>query len=408
MSSKLNNIMNSITRTLYAILFLVIIGCNEKGNIRERFDDPEMKVLHIESPQKDSTIFLSSLVSDVAVLHLKYNEESTIGEIVKLKIHDEKIYIHDKYQSSIAVFSIDGRFINHIGRKGHGPREYIALSDFDINETTGHILIHDNFTRKIYKFLSDGTFVKEIQMPFAADQIAVWKDLIYMYRFNPSQYSNFSLNIYDTLGNPKGKYFESEPREIGILNSTAFGESSYDGKIPFQEVLYSNIYTLEKGHLLPAYKVDFGKNNLSDEAREKILKDPLSQDEIMNGTNHVVADVYNVYLLKDYLVFNYDYNRIPHTVFYHYETNRVINSSSIFDDVSYLYFEKPQTTYKDKLISVYYPHFIPANIDFIERAIATGKPASVSEQAKRNLEMLKKAKENINESNPYLIIYTLR
>lgn len=402
--------MNKITRRgpLYAILFLVIAGCNEKGDIRERFDDPEVKVLHIESPQKDSTIFLSSLVSDVSVLTLDYNEESTIGEIVKLKIHDEKIYIRDKYQSSIAVFDINGRFLNRIGMQGRGPREYIALSDFDISEMTGHILIHDNSTQKIYTFLSDGTFVKEIQMPFAADQIAVWKDLIYMYRFNPPKFSNFSLNIYDTLGNPKGKYFESEPREIGVFNSTAFGGSSFEGKIPFQERLYSNIYILEKDQLLPAYKVDFGKSNLSDEARLKILNDPLSQDEIMNSTTHLVADVYNVHLLKDYLVFNYDYNRLLHTVFYHYETNRVINSSSILDDVSYLYFEKPLTTYKDKLISVYYPHDIPANIDFIERAIATGKPALVSEQAKGNLEMLKKAEENITESNPYLMIYTLR
>src|SRR5690606_6793095 len=314
----------------------------------------------------------------------------------------------DKHKSSLSVFDITGRFLNQIGRQGRGPTEYINIRDFDVNESTGHVLIYDDYTRKIFQFLSDGTFIKEVQMPFAASQIAVRDDLVYMYRFNPSQFSDFSLNIYDTLGNVKRQYFESDPREMGILNKTVFGGSSYDDKMPFQESLYSHIYTLEKGKLTPAYKVDFGKHNLTDEARKKILDDPMGQDEIMNGNIHMVADVHHVHLLKDYLMFTYEYNRIPHNVFYHYKTNRVINTFDIFDDISFLYFQNPMTQYKDKLVVVYYPHDIPYNISFIEGAMESGLPTPVSDQGKRNLEMLRAAEENISKSNPYLLIYTLK
>src|SRR5690606_36238678 len=191
--------MNKIIRSgfIYGISLLAIAGCNKKDNIRERFHDTDIKVIHIESPWNDSTIFLSSLVSDVSVLPLEYNEASMLGEVVKLKIHDDKIYVQDKHKSSLSVFDITGRFLNQIGRQGRGPTEYINIRDFDVNESTGHVLIYDDYTRKIFQFLSDGTFIKEVQMPFAASQIAVRDDLVYMYRFNPSQFSDFSLNIYD-------------------------------------------------------------------------------------------------------------------------------------------------------------------------------------------------------------------
>src|SRR5690606_23239585 len=187
--------MNKIIRSgfIYGISLLAIAGCNKKDNIRERFHDTDIKVIHIESPWNDSTIFLSSLVSDVSVLPLEYNEASMLGEVVKLKIHDDKIYVQDKHKSSLSVFDINGRFLNNIGRQGRGPTEYIDLTDFDINGTTGHVLIHDNFTLKIFAFLSNGTFIKETKMPFAADQIAVRNDLVYMYRFNPPKFSDFSL-----------------------------------------------------------------------------------------------------------------------------------------------------------------------------------------------------------------------
>lgn len=395
------------TLLLGSLLFVIAIGCST-GDKSEQNGDADIKVIHIESPWSDSTIFLSSLVSDVSVLPLEYNEASMLGEVVKLKIHDDKIYVQDKHKSSLSVFDITGRFLNQIGRQGRGPTEYINIRDFDVNESTGHVLIYDDYTRKIFQFLSDGTFIKEVQMPFAASQIAVRDDLVYMYRFNPSQFSDFSLNIYDTLGNVKRQYFESDPREMGILNKTVFGGSSYDDKIPFQEVLNTHIYTLEKGKLRPVYKVDFGKHNLTDEARRKILDDPMSQDEIMNGSIHMVASVHHVHFLKDYLMFTYEYNRIAHRVFYHYKTDKVINSYSVFDDISFLYFRNPMTQNKDKLVGVYYPHDIPYNISFIEGAMESGLPTPVSDQGKRSLEMLRAAEENISKSNPYLLIYTLK
>src|SRR5690606_35511105 len=139
-------------------LLLTCVSCSAKKS--EQTGDTDVKVIHIESPWSDSTIFLSSLVSDVSVLPLEYNEASMLGEVVKLKIHDDKIYVQDKHKSSLSVFDITGRFLNQIGRQGRGPTEYINIRDFDVNESTGHVLIYDDYTRKIFQFLSDGTFIK--------------------------------------------------------------------------------------------------------------------------------------------------------------------------------------------------------------------------------------------------------
>lgn len=145
--------------SLSLLLFIFFASCSlsEKGE-SALIDDFEIR----QQPECK----LSELLTDsFRIIPLETTDESLVGEIAKIKKHDNTYYVLSA--QSLLSFDANGRFISKLKRQGEGPEEYIRIEDFDVYTIDGRteIWISDNKTLKIYD-AKDMSFLRHISFDF--------------------------------------------------------------------------------------------------------------------------------------------------------------------------------------------------------------------------------------------------
>jgi hypothetical protein len=98
-----------------------------------------------------------SKVTDIRYVYLK--TEEPIGEIRKITVYDNRIYIFDPYVSEeIFIFDMDGNLIKRISDKGGGPMEYVGLMDMIIYN--GELVVADRLSPKRLYYTLDGEYIR--------------------------------------------------------------------------------------------------------------------------------------------------------------------------------------------------------------------------------------------------------
>ena len=63
-----------------------------------------------------------------------------LGEIDKIEQKNGELYVLDRSNNMICVFSMDGKHHRTLFQVGNGPGEYFQLMDFDIEGDTLYVL----------------------------------------------------------------------------------------------------------------------------------------------------------------------------------------------------------------------------------------------------------------------------
>lgn len=82
------------------------------------------------------------LIKKVSLISLQ-TPKVVMGEIVKIADLDTLVYLLDRGQEAVHIFSKSGRYVNTIAAKGHGPAEYISIADFFADAGDGTVKILD-------------------------------------------------------------------------------------------------------------------------------------------------------------------------------------------------------------------------------------------------------------------------
>lgn len=136
-------------RMLYAVL-IVIAGCNPVNKKPSASHD--LVTIKIDSIRHINMLGLS----EILYVPLETSEECLIGDISKIRFHDNCFYIADfNYSKAVFVFDLNGRLVSRIGSSGRGPGELIAPLDFDLDEK-GDVYIYDNKSKKMVLFSVKG------------------------------------------------------------------------------------------------------------------------------------------------------------------------------------------------------------------------------------------------------------
>lgn len=84
-----------------------------------------------------------------------------IGKMGKCIVSDSLLFIHDKQNERICIFSIvNGNAIGSISRLGRGPQEYLNITDFDIKDSKVFIL--SSMEKNIIEYDIDGSFITKV------------------------------------------------------------------------------------------------------------------------------------------------------------------------------------------------------------------------------------------------------
>jgi len=253
-----------------SLLVLVTCGCNKEHTMD--VNTSGSKTITVEFPDQSSmqknADSLVKHIDSCSFIQLETNAQCLIGEIAKTIIHQNRLYILDSYvTNAVYIFDLEGTWISTIAKKGHGPGEYINISDMYIDKanTTLNLVAYAN--KKIMTFDLEGKKLLEER----AFNFSIW---------NAECFPDGTLTGYT---NNRSKAFPSSPRiicfkdkELQTVAYTALPipagwESSglglesvfsvHDSSIYYLEPIQNKIYQIRRDSIKLVYTFDFKSLN---------------------------------------------------------------------------------------------------------------------------------------------------
>ena len=206
--------------------FMILLGCNSKSeNFKKETKDGITFIHNFKLPLSDVKLEPELVIGD------EEKEEELFSQISDIKEDNEgNIYIVDRKNHRITVFSYEGKFIRTIGNKGEGPAEFnepVSVGFLDDN-----ILISDTQNRRFQLFDKRGTFIKSYKLEI--DSPGFFQINSNNRIYNRSCFFNFGneeteyplFNIYDVEFNNIAELGKEEkykqPFEAYVMNNCSF------------------------------------------------------------------------------------------------------------------------------------------------------------------------------------------
>lgn len=162
-----------MTKTVhYALICVIAIICNNacQRNIDSQEDIKNISSKNVIPINIDKTLYTdkySNLFSEIKYVSLEETTNSIIGEVSKLEItKDGEFIVFDALARAVFRFTANGKFLNNIGFRGSGEKEYILPIDMKYDPFTNRVLVWDNGKRSILTYKLNGEMEKRIQLPW--------------------------------------------------------------------------------------------------------------------------------------------------------------------------------------------------------------------------------------------------
>jgi hypothetical protein len=257
MKNSYHRPMRSCT-LIFSILLFLLFSCQNNSIIEDKI----YSEFDVEFNKNVKNIDDLSFVKSAKLVFLE--NDRLIGNIKKLYIHDNKIYIWDNVADKIFVFDTSGKYCFSLSGKGMGPNEYISITSFCYSKTDNNIFILDTKKRKIFCFSGqDGKFLYKEDIEHVP--ISIESDLEKLYFYNPFtfNYSNSDLKYSLITTNKKSNILNKEFYVDDQFGKLVHNPSFQDGFGTGVDLLLINRYDLNIYNLTKneKYKLIFNQNS---------------------------------------------------------------------------------------------------------------------------------------------------
>lgn len=155
-----------------AAFILLAAGCREQKNGR---DD----VVAVEGYEEVGAN-CPEYGTDCRIVRLEESDSTMISNIKQVEMADSSYVIFDNGRHALYRFSLDGKFLNGIGRIGRASSEYLRLDTFVITPE-GRVLLFDGASDKILVYGLDGKYHSTMTFPkrslgFVNEGVCIGKD----------------------------------------------------------------------------------------------------------------------------------------------------------------------------------------------------------------------------------------
>ncbi len=336
-------------------------------------------------------------------------EQSLIGDIVKVRLHNNEIFILDKSRKSIIVFRIDGQYNRELAKMGKGPGEYIVIRDFYIANENLYIL--DNDGSIIGYDIENLDFMVEYKKPdemFNVHNFFVDSKYFYL------SYHNIDKNDYyiHVCVPQKGQFKEIDnlvkmstvaSADAGLMMDTHEAGSiqpiTCDAEcgFVFNQSFDNYIYEIKNGMILKRYEMDFGDFGFPNELKMQRLEEKLkyarqnSEARVLgNYAKYEEKFIFEILLGLD----------IRYYLYIFYDTK--LNDSKVFRRIIF-----PENKLNVKLKGTYNKGII----GLIDNETINAKIAQINAKIEENIKILDQEQEFLkifNEnSNPALVLFDI-
>lgn len=167
--------------TYYFLFILLLCSCRQEKQVSSN-GFPIDRVISIDLKSKQK---ISEVITSIDYLVLEDSDEAFLKGINNVRIHNGKIYIHDFRQAKIVAFDMQGNFLFAINNKGEGPREYLFLNSFSVDNEHIYAIVY-NGKEALYTYNANtGEYIAGTVIPFMPLGIEVLNNGDFIFSLSP-------------------------------------------------------------------------------------------------------------------------------------------------------------------------------------------------------------------------------
>jgi hypothetical protein len=238
-------------KILVYISAVFILGCTSKkqeAELSEQKEFFEVKLpndLHVKKQLR-----LSAFADSVTYIPLQTAPECLISKIKGIKLFGKKLFILTD-NKEIFTFSKSGKFLNKIGTRGKGPKEYYSVIDFAINDSSVFVL---DYAKRIARYGDTGEFDTYLKLPKQASRIISLEDKNIACYIPDSQFNSeeklYSWLIINYDGDSIGTIVTPRLRDVFgkekyITNHFVLTNISCHYPFTFKEAFNDSLYNID-------------------------------------------------------------------------------------------------------------------------------------------------------------------
>ena len=265
---------------IFCCLPLFFTSCSDSGQVDN--DVSQVKEIKLVSDQADRTMPLSALYEIESYIPLETGDEVFIGEISKLMVVHDTIWILDNIVEQVLGFSGEGKLITVINQKGEGPGKYQHISDVAVSKD--EVYIYDAWSRTMLKFAWNGELIGQNKMNVSASDFEVLRDggfvFYHDYTANEGKGENephYNLTLTDENLQIKSQFLVNDllpAPEFLVGNHKSFSRNG--DELLLMESYQNVVHRIEQDGVVPYLKFNWSDDH--DASKINLFKNTRSGD----------------------------------------------------------------------------------------------------------------------------------
>lgn len=232
-------------KPLEFFLILCAIGCSSPNSSTQQTQ--KAIVINLDDKNKFKEKEFWELFEIDNVTELEFKEDYFLSSIYRLKITETEIFALDVELGNLFRYSLEGKFLNRIGKIGDGPKELPQIGDFYYNSANNELILASGGAMRVSRFSPDGNFIETIKLKDQMDRISGLNGhtVLTMTYFN-SLYKY--LAVFDAKGDTVKTLFPF-PKEVFPISLRFISghlTTGSNGGLLFNEPASSTIYEINE------------------------------------------------------------------------------------------------------------------------------------------------------------------
>ena len=261
-----------------------------------------------EGMEIEREVKLSDIADSVEYIRLETTDDCLVkGFKLTNIIKTTKYYIIPEAQK-VFQFTLDGKFVRNIGRRGQGPGEFLYVTHIDANEKSNLISIYCSSSQKMNFYnLETGKFIYSVRSPYQGTSItSMYNDSTFISHVrNINGQKEIKLYFSDRKGKMLKSFNRPEKFICPIAGASISGYSDnyiyrYENEVCYKEYENDTVYVATPNELKKKYILNLGKYSIPVEHTLPFVANVQKYHDVASGYIRT-----NVVETKKYLFFPY-------------------------------------------------------------------------------------------------------
>lgn len=224
-------------------------------------------------------IALSDISESIQIIRLETSDSSLVGSVRSIKSEAGKLFIHAS--NGVFVFDIYGKFLNTVGSKGRGPKEYVGL--YAIYPEDDIVWLLDDSGKKALKYTDSGTFLESFDFEKLRFTDYYYSGSDAFIGFVPDQgqsHTDIMLAFFDATGIIDSVLYK-KPIRGDVMQRFLYDEATFayhGAQIKYKYLFNDTIYHIKDNELHSNMVLHLGEGKANEHARADAANKGLNYD----------------------------------------------------------------------------------------------------------------------------------